>query len=302
MAPEQVRGDTLDRRADLFAFGAVLYEILRRSGPAFPGATHVERGYAVLKDEPPRPFRRPKVSLPPSRPSCVAAWRSVRRIAFSPARDLALQPAGAVEASPTASQPALSSMSSPSSPLSTTSAGAARCRWPSSSAPPRPWQRRPAWAFSLPRPAPVGVAAGRRLRDDGDDGDDGDDDRRRARTSPAPPNLPAPHLSSRHREQRPLQLGGQTGRRQARLRRRGGARLRAPARPHRSPRPDWDPTTTSSTCRRKASSLSRCPPLTARAGSFATAEPGAAPRSLVGLSSSMPATLPTARRSRGGAP
>jgi hypothetical protein len=52
MAPEQVRGDAVDRRSDLFALGAVLYEMLAGQ-PAFPGATHVERGYAVLKDDPP---------------------------------------------------------------------------------------------------------------------------------------------------------------------------------------------------------------------------------------------------------
>jgi serine/threonine-protein kinase len=52
MAPEQVRGQSVDPRADLFAFGCILYELLsgRR---AFQGASSVETGYAVLSSEPP---------------------------------------------------------------------------------------------------------------------------------------------------------------------------------------------------------------------------------------------------------
>ena len=52
MAPEQVRGNKVDHRADLFAFGAVLFEML--SGQrAFSRASRVETAYAVLNDEPP---------------------------------------------------------------------------------------------------------------------------------------------------------------------------------------------------------------------------------------------------------
>jgi serine/threonine-protein kinase len=51
MAPEQVRGQSVDARADLFAFGCILYELL--SGKrAFQGASSVETGYAVLSSEP----------------------------------------------------------------------------------------------------------------------------------------------------------------------------------------------------------------------------------------------------------
>ena len=52
MAPEQARGEPADARADLFAAGAILYELLtgRR---AFPGASHAERLSAVLRDTPP---------------------------------------------------------------------------------------------------------------------------------------------------------------------------------------------------------------------------------------------------------
>ena len=52
MAPEQVRGEPVDHRADIFSFGAVLYEML--SGKrAFAGDTTVEVMTAILKSEPP---------------------------------------------------------------------------------------------------------------------------------------------------------------------------------------------------------------------------------------------------------
>ncbi len=51
MSPEQLRGDTLDERADVFSVGAVLYEAV--SGrPAFPGATLTERMAAILSKDP----------------------------------------------------------------------------------------------------------------------------------------------------------------------------------------------------------------------------------------------------------
>ncbi len=52
MAPEQVRGDVVDHRADIFAFGAVVYEMLAGHS-AFAGATSVERMSAILKSDPP---------------------------------------------------------------------------------------------------------------------------------------------------------------------------------------------------------------------------------------------------------
>jgi serine/threonine-protein kinase len=52
MAPEQVRGQPADARADLFAFGCILYELVggRR---AFQGGTSVETAYAILNQAPP---------------------------------------------------------------------------------------------------------------------------------------------------------------------------------------------------------------------------------------------------------
>jgi eukaryotic-like serine/threonine-protein kinase len=52
MAPEQVRGEAADHRADIFAFGAVFYEMLS-GGPAFGGDSTIERMTAILKGDPP---------------------------------------------------------------------------------------------------------------------------------------------------------------------------------------------------------------------------------------------------------
>lgn len=53
MSPEQVRGLPLDARSDIFAFGAIFYEMLtgRR---AFEGATSADTVSDILKEDPPR--------------------------------------------------------------------------------------------------------------------------------------------------------------------------------------------------------------------------------------------------------
>ena len=52
MSPEQVRGQAADQRSDLFAFGAILYEML--SGQrAFSGGSAADTMSAILKEEPP---------------------------------------------------------------------------------------------------------------------------------------------------------------------------------------------------------------------------------------------------------
>jgi len=85
MSPEQLRGDPVDARTDLFSLGAVLHELLS-GGRAFPGATAVESGYAILHHEP--------QALPATVPPAVA--QVVRRCLekepgrrFQSARDLA---------------------------------------------------------------------------------------------------------------------------------------------------------------------------------------------------------------------
>src|SRR5205823_10219494 len=87
MSPEQVRGQDVDPRSDVFAFGAILYEMLagRR---AFSGPSPVETMSAILKEDPPE-LTTPSGSVPP------ALDRIVRRCLeknpeerFQSARDL----------------------------------------------------------------------------------------------------------------------------------------------------------------------------------------------------------------------
>ena len=67
MSPEQVRGDSVDHRSDLFAVGAILHEVLtgRR---AFHRATAAETTTAILREDP-----APVNEIVPSVPAAVAA-------------------------------------------------------------------------------------------------------------------------------------------------------------------------------------------------------------------------------------
>jgi serine/threonine protein kinase len=52
MSPEQIRGEAVDHRADIFSFGAVLYEMLAGRRP-FAATTPPETMTAILRQEPP---------------------------------------------------------------------------------------------------------------------------------------------------------------------------------------------------------------------------------------------------------
>ena len=62
MAPEQVRGEAVDARTDLFALGVVLYELAAGRRP-FEGATHADISSAILRDAP-KPLASMRRDLP----------------------------------------------------------------------------------------------------------------------------------------------------------------------------------------------------------------------------------------------
>jgi len=90
MSPEQVRGQAIDHRSDIFSFGAVLYEMLagRR---AFQAGSSVETMNAILREEPPE-ISSVKLDVP------LALERVVRHCLekspderYQSARDMAFQ-------------------------------------------------------------------------------------------------------------------------------------------------------------------------------------------------------------------
>jgi formylglycine-generating enzyme required for sulfatase activity/dienelactone hydrolase len=62
MAPEQIRGEPVDARTDLFALGVVLYELASGRRP-FTGATAADVSSAILRDMPP-PLTSVRAGLP----------------------------------------------------------------------------------------------------------------------------------------------------------------------------------------------------------------------------------------------
>jgi serine/threonine-protein kinase len=66
MSPEQAKGKTVDKRADIWAFGCILFECLTGK-TAFPGETITEMVAAILKSEP------DWTQLPPDTPPFVRA-------------------------------------------------------------------------------------------------------------------------------------------------------------------------------------------------------------------------------------
>ena len=90
MAPEQVRGQAVDHRADIFAFGTVLYEMLTGER-AFAGDSAVETMTAILKADPlEQPVAAAAISGPiePMLRHCLEKQADER---YQSARDLAFQ-------------------------------------------------------------------------------------------------------------------------------------------------------------------------------------------------------------------
>ena len=87
MSPEQVRGEELDTRTDLFSFGAVLYE-MATGRPAFPGNTFGIIAHAIL-ERVPTPVTRVNPDLPSKLEEIInKALEKDREVRYQHASDL----------------------------------------------------------------------------------------------------------------------------------------------------------------------------------------------------------------------
>lgn len=88
MSPEQVRGEPVDQRSDIFAFGTILYEMISGSR-AFKRDTAIETLTAILREEPDE-LGLTNPNVPPALDRVIRrCLEKNREIRFQTARDLA---------------------------------------------------------------------------------------------------------------------------------------------------------------------------------------------------------------------
>jgi Tol biopolymer transport system component len=100
MSPEQVRGETVDHRSDIFSFGAIVYE-MATGHPAFTRDTAAETIAAILKEDLPE---LSSATIPPALARIVAhCLEKSREARFQSARDLVFDLESLSETTATAS-------------------------------------------------------------------------------------------------------------------------------------------------------------------------------------------------------
>ncbi len=128
MAPEQVLGEAVDHRADLFSLGAILFE-MSEGARAFGGGSPVAQLASILKESPP-------VALANDASPSAAIYREVVRrclakdaaLRYPTAREVAEELAR-VSPRPTPEEPAPDGPRAQRSPRGTPPAGRALARW-----------------------------------------------------------------------------------------------------------------------------------------------------------------------------
>ena len=88
MSPEQVRGQTVDLRSDIFSFGAIFYEMVAGQR-AFRGSSSIEAMNAILKEDPPEISSAAKSISPAMERLIRRCLEKAPEERFQSARDLA---------------------------------------------------------------------------------------------------------------------------------------------------------------------------------------------------------------------
>src|SRR6185503_7238387 len=131
-APEQARGDRVDKRADVFSTGVLLYEMLTGTWP-FRGKTTIDVRHAVLHDAPRPVSELRKEALPASLQQildrCLAKEPRQRYQKMEELRDDLREVLREVSASETTGQPFTSVIPEPARHLSVASPMSRAMRW-----------------------------------------------------------------------------------------------------------------------------------------------------------------------------
>lgn len=87
MSPEQVKGEKVDHRTDLWSLGLVLYELLT-GRPAFPGDHHLAVQYAIVQNQP-ESARSLRPEIPPELHAIIVkALKKDREARYQNAREM----------------------------------------------------------------------------------------------------------------------------------------------------------------------------------------------------------------------
>jgi Tol biopolymer transport system component len=111
MSPEQLRGDSVDARSDIFSLGAVLYEMFSGTR-AFKGKTAVETMSAILREDPPEMASAASSASPAIERIVRRCLEKNRDERFQSARDLSFA-LDAVSNTSTSSSARMEAMPSP---------------------------------------------------------------------------------------------------------------------------------------------------------------------------------------------